>query len=520
VVMKPQARSLVFQAACWRREPVTSPLTPQWLSALLADAAAAPEETDVRCEIRCVDGFSLRLYRVGDEGFESDDEAAAGVDERGEEELRVSDHALRSKPVMEEDSSSANSSCSDTDERGGASPPAPASDGWDQVIEATDILFCHTEPAVPCGLVFVVRQPAPCRDAALQAILLRCARETVAAELYTAYHELTRRLKWERYTSAKRKSDISRASFRNVNDSLRLRSAGRFEEEGVRSAPLSLPPELQSHASSPALREDSGPLSQESYPLRVDSGPHSLPQVSEISRILSLSTPEVCWQRAPSADGRRRTSEEEQTSGSRTRQRGSTTPTRYIHNKGPAPPVPPPRKHPTNPNLLLVPTKNGREPYRVVTGESRPPLLLYAAEFPQHGTGRAELWGHKMSQPSQFDANNNRSRPPGRQQLYWLPAGVGPEAAVWGGGGGGRRPEQRPRARSKSPAGRHRGFELPGALSQALKGLTSHLKREAPPPPSTPANPKSVMKKRDKASASPESKRVTFSAYSTVQVMD
>ncbi|XP_043193180.1 uncharacterized protein LOC122365756 [Amphibalanus amphitrite] len=499
-----------LHAVVWHRGPISGPLTPAVLSELLQRAAAAPQPGDLRCEVRCADGFSLRLCTSGDEGFESDEEAvSSGASEHSQEEIRVSDHVLRGK-LSEEDSSSANSSCSDTDEPP-APPPADSS-----VIHGADILFCHTEPAVPRGVLFVARQPQAGRDAGLEVLVLGCARDSVAKDLSTSYLEVTRRLKWERYTNAKRKSDVMRASFRNVTDSLRLRPAGRQEDSLLSRMPLSSPLLAREPHS---LTEQSGGRLPADGTLRAESGPHSLPPTSEISRILSLSTPEDGW------ETRTAHRQDDEETWARGRERSCLTPSRYVHNKGPAPaaPAPAPRKHPTNPNLLLVPTKNGLEPYRVITGAEppRPPLVLYAAEFAPHAPPAARAdWAHKMAQ---FDTNNNRSRQPGRQPIFWLPA---PEPAGWGGGP--RRAEQhlRPRSRSKSPAGRHRAFELPGALSQAFRGLTSHLKRPAaeaaapPAAPATPTNPKSVMKKRDKAAGSPETKRVTFSAYSTVQVMD
>ncbi|XP_066984835.1 serine-rich adhesin for platelets-like [Macrobrachium rosenbergii] len=246
----------------------------------------------------------------------------------------------------------------------------------------------------------------------------------------------------------------------------------------------------------------------------------------------------------------------------------SRTRLRHSHNKGPAPP-PPPRRHPNNPSLLLVPTKSGAENARafypkeshIIRGNK-----VVRVEYP----GYSSTWMH-------HDINNN----PHHYNYYahgnaWIGAheyhAVRPREATT------ITNEMRRRSRSKSPARRpmaHRYIDAVSTfnLSQKLKDISEAVfagKRgggahgnsiQGNANLSAAANNsgsnnsthsgggggaregkghsrsmstvsasaveglgdgtlKSVIKKGRKVEGSPQTRRVTFSAYATVQVME
>lgn len=225
---------------------------------------------------------------------------------------------------------------------------------------------------------------------------------------------------------------------------------------------------------------------------------------------------------------------------------------RTSHNKGPAPP-PPPRRHPDNPALLLVPTKSGAETARAFYPKESHIVRGNKIVRVEAGSYRAG-WGC-------HDLNNN----PHQYNYY-------------GGGGGWAgpheyhaprtresttiTPEMRRRSRSKSPARRpmaHRYIDAVStfSLSQKLKDISDAVftaRRNAAAGGSVPGgsqaagssytagevkghqrSPSSVsgagggdgegtlrpvIKKGRRQESSPQLRRVTFSAYATVQVMD
>ena len=207
---------------------------------------------------------------------------------------------------------------------------------------------------------------------------------------------------------------------------------------------------------------------------------------------------------------------------------------RNKYNKGPAPP-PPPRRHPHDSSLLLVPTKSGHEPKRsyypkeshIVRGNK-----VVRVDFPT-----VPVWGHRS------DPNNNA-----RQYMHytggWAHEYHAPRI---------REPslnsEIRRRSRSKSPARRQVTNRYIDAVttfnfSQKLKEISEAVfsTKKAPNsivnflPPITNrtltrsgSNPlssgeieplKPVIKKLDSKASETDNRRVTFSAYATVQLMD
>ncbi|XP_068239760.1 uncharacterized protein [Palaemon carinicauda] len=237
----------------------------------------------------------------------------------------------------------------------------------------------------------------------------------------------------------------------------------------------------------------------------------------------------------------------------------SRTRLRHSHNKGPAPP-PPPRRHPNNPSLLLVPTKSGAENARAFYPKESHIMRgnkIVRVEYP----GYSNTWMH-------LDINNN----PHHYNYYT-------HSNAWMGGAheyhtmrpreGTISNEMRRRSRSKSPARRpmaHRYIDAVSTfnLSQKLKDISEAVftgKRNGANGNSIQANGilsgsnnnnnahngaregkghsrsmssvsasavegmgdgtlKSVIKKGRKVEASPQTRRVTFSAYATVQVME
>ncbi|XP_064099169.1 serine-rich adhesin for platelets-like [Macrobrachium nipponense] len=243
----------------------------------------------------------------------------------------------------------------------------------------------------------------------------------------------------------------------------------------------------------------------------------------------------------------------------------SRTRLRHSHNKGPAPP-PPPRRHPNNPSLLLVPTKSGAENARAFYPKEshiiRGNKVVRVQEYP----GYSSTWMH-------HDINNN----PHHYSYYahgnaWIGAAHEYHAM---------RPrettstitnEMRRRSRSKSPARRpmaHRYIDAVSTfnLSQKLKDISeavftgkrngNSIQANANLSAAAAANNsshssahsggaregkghsrsmstvsasaveglgdgtlKSVIKKGRKVEGSPQTRRVTFSAYATVQVME
>lgn len=228
---------------------------------------------------------------------------------------------------------------------------------------------------------------------------------------------------------------------------------------------------------------------------------------------------------------------------------------RHSHNKGPAPP-PPPRRHPNNPSLMLVPTKSGTENARafypkeshIVRGNK-----LVRVDYPAYPGG----WMHQ-------DVNNN----PHHYNYYPNAAWMGPhEYHAMRHRDPPITPEMRRRSRSKSPARRpmaHRYIDAVStfSLSQKLKdfsdavftskknsnnvvasnvmgnslsancgqfspgsetevrGHQRSLSTASAPAGDGDGTLRPVIKKGRRPENSPQTRRVTFSAYATVQVMD
>ncbi|XP_047469124.1 uncharacterized protein LOC125025189 [Penaeus chinensis] len=227
---------------------------------------------------------------------------------------------------------------------------------------------------------------------------------------------------------------------------------------------------------------------------------------------------------------------------------------RHSHNKGPAPP-PPPRRHPNNPSLMLVPTKSGTENARafypkeshIVRGNK-----LVRVDYPAYPGG----WMHQ-------DVNNN----PHHYNYYAGAAWLGPhEYHALRHRDPPITPEMRRRSRSKSPARRpmaHRYIDAVStfSISQKLKdfsdavftskknnnnvasnamgnslgancgqfnsssdtevkGHQRSLSTASAPAGDGDGTLRPVIKKGRRPENSPQTRRVTFSAYATVQVMD
>ncbi|XP_076053094.1 uncharacterized protein LOC143032360 [Oratosquilla oratoria] len=257
---------------------------------------------------------------------------------------------------------------------------------------------------------------------------------------------------------------------------------------------------------------------------------------------------------------------------------------RYLHNKGPAP-LPPPRRHPNNPSLLLIPTKSGAEPSRAFYPKETHIMRggkLLRVDYPGYpGWGvphqqhhHSHIHHHNLQQHHHHDVNNN----PNRYSTYY----PGLSSSMWAGPHEYHAPrvresssvsaDVRRRSRSKSPARRpmaHRYIDAVAALniSQRLKdfseavftsrknqndslksliigmgnsnlggGTNGHSESKghhrssstvsAPPMEGDGGTVglKPVIKKglggRRLDGESPEARRVTFSAYATVQLMD
>lgn len=225
---------------------------------------------------------------------------------------------------------------------------------------------------------------------------------------------------------------------------------------------------------------------------------------------------------------------------------------RSQHKKGPAPPPPPPppRRHPSQPGVLLVPTKSGAESAR----------SFYPKE--------SHLRGGKVVVGWCADPNNNPRHYTyvgqggwrGPHEYHALP----PRRPIT--------PEMRRRSRSKSPARRPAanrymdavttfsisqklkdfsdavftarrngggngggvgqgvtmaglgtvGFSAQGAASEVRGHQRSPSTASATASDGTPAGGtlRPVIKKGRRGEGSPQPRRVTFSAYATVQVMD
>ena len=206
------------------------------------------------------------------------------------------------------------------------------------------------------------------------------------------------------------------------------------------------------------------------------------------------------------------------------------------HNKGPAPP-PPPRRHPNDSSLLLVPTKSGQEPKKsyypkeshIVRGNK-----VVRVDFPS-----VPVWNHRA------DPNNNARHyihyTGGWSHEYHAPRIREPIV----------RSEVRRRSRSKSPARKQIANRYLDAVttfnfSQKLRELSdavfsskrgsnnsncnsNQLTHSLPPVSNMrsvnfdPESLRPVIKKGTKpcrAGSDSENRRVTFSAYATVQLME
>ncbi|XP_071514158.1 uncharacterized protein [Panulirus ornatus] len=200
---------------------------------------------------------------------------------------------------------------------------------------------------------------------------------------------------------------------------------------------------------------------------------------------------------------------------------------RNSHNKGPAPPPPPPRRHPDNPALLLVPTKSGAETARAFyPKESHIVRGNKIVRVDAAASYRAGWLCHDDNRHQYYEYHATTLTPP-------------TESIVT--------PEMRRRSRSKSPARRpmaHRYIDAVStfSLSQKLKDISDAVftgRRSSTLYDSQvvgdvrghqglgvgvvvdgEATLRPVIKKGGRHEGSPQVRRVTFSAYATVQVME
>ena len=177
--------------------------------------AAPPAVTAPASSSRSSPANSGPRRRVDDEGFESDDSAS-----EASSCCLVNDHVFAKAavaPMASTNSDSANSSgASDTDEpdpaaaaAAGSSPLPPR-----ETFTFQDVVFCHVDPGFPRNLVLVVRRSGPVRrnrsrddgadvnipagnTGSLEALIFECTSEENVRRLCSKYQELNRRVRLE-----------------------------------------------------------------------------------------------------------------------------------------------------------------------------------------------------------------------------------------------------------------------------------------------------------------------------------
>ena len=430
----------------------------------------------------------------------------------------------------------------------------------------SDIIFCHICP--PKIVVFVVKVSTG--SALLRAHVLECLTQQAANTLYTNYYKASNQYKLNRYRNSKRRCEFKKQLSclrleRDVAGILTEQSADKQQQDSVsslrdnnvnvievRSSKDSDDSEaynLVQHTDSDGITHieiESGPVSLSPF-YNITAPPHlfgsSCPN-SLITERDSISEREKKQrQREPAlllrdqgfnnkhgraslelARSRRERFIVDTTQPPRGRD-PSRPRDKHKHSKGPAP-IPPPRRHPNDSSLLLVPTKSGHEPKKsyypkeshIVRGNK-----IVRVDFPS-----VPIW--------HADPNNNA-----RHYLHytggWAHEYHAPrirEPIV--------RSEVRRRSRSKSPARKPpianryldavSTFNFSQKLREFSDAVFSSSKRNSNnivntlPPASAQNRPamsndslRSVIRKTATKNHT-DSRRVTFSAYATVQLLD
>lgn len=177
------------------RKSVNGPLSDLNLASLLTDLQNKQNSSEeLRCNLEFSDRYLLFTYIKKDEGFESDGEST-----KSNEAVKI---------VFNDDSSSANSSASDSDEllkststSASASPTADlAKYKFDhkESYAINDVLICHQASNF---VVWVIRSTG----GQLEAKVIECSSEDEVKHLYKKFLDISKRSKLERHR--RRKSD-------------------------------------------------------------------------------------------------------------------------------------------------------------------------------------------------------------------------------------------------------------------------------------------------------------------------
>ena len=184
------------------RKPVSGPLNDFSLAHLVSDLQSEVQSKQTTEELRCNLEFSdkhlLITYIKKDEGFESDGESTKSA----ENPVKISVFNN-----LNDDSSSANSSASDSDDLNSKSNSTSASPTSDlakykfdhkESYNIQDVLICHTASNF---VVWVIRDS----NKDLEALVIQCSNDEEVISLYKKFLDVSKKSKLERHR--RRKSD-------------------------------------------------------------------------------------------------------------------------------------------------------------------------------------------------------------------------------------------------------------------------------------------------------------------------
>lgn len=467
-------------ADCWLRGTLTGALTPRGLSSQITDVIRARLDPDARCRLHGeARGFVLRIFSV-DEGFESDEDAACSPLNASYDETFTASrlcYKLDMKSSIEDSSSSANSSCSENDESASSQSLASSTSG--NLIDGSDIVFCHSDPTVPCYIALIVRKWTTDRsNSLLELLILKYVSEVAAKNILNRYHEYTRHRRWQRYNILRKQSTSSDEII--DRDSLISCSSKNT------ITPLRLGNDLVENGSNLLEKKYMNKSFARQNKSMFDKASH-VEVLSEFSD--DVFVPATCTKVVTN-----------HVTKSNIENNSKNSDQKLVHTTSA-------HKQPKQQNVVLVPTKSGLGPYRVIRGAdfARPPAPMMHVELPPS-------WPNIC----QFDANNNKNSQHA-PRIVWTPVRM---------------------VREKSPARSHThrktnfrsgSLDLPTVIGNALReigeAVSSHLRRhdnhsDDCAPRGTDSAPKSVMKKNTESGSQVDGKRVTFSAFSTLQVME